>query len=178
MTGRKVSYFEAYRAKEKEEKKTADLKNKKIIVLFARVHPSEAAASHVLKGFIEALLDSSQDNFKGAFLRDNFMFIIIPMMNPDGVSFGNSRCSLSGQDLNKTWNAPDRFVHPESYYALKLLTTLSKENQIIFFSDFHESKVKKNCFIYGSDFDGKPDNRWFPRLMEERCDHFSLDSCK
>jgi murein tripeptide amidase MpaA len=28
---------------------------------------------------------------------------VVPMVNPDGVIHGNSRCNLSGLDLNRQW---------------------------------------------------------------------------
>lgn len=27
----------------------------------------------------------------------------MPMLNPDGVVYGNSRCNLSGLDINRQW---------------------------------------------------------------------------
>lgn len=45
-------------------------------------------------------------------LRDQFVFKIIPMLNPDGVINGNYRCSLIGKDLNRVWQAPDKTLHP------------------------------------------------------------------
>ena len=41
-------------------------------------------------------------------LRDNFVFKVIPMLNPDGVINGNYRCSLAGCDLNRRWKNPSR----------------------------------------------------------------------
>jgi murein tripeptide amidase MpaA len=34
-------------------------------------------------------------------IRKQAVFKIIPMINPDGVVFGNYRTSLSGKDLNR-----------------------------------------------------------------------------
>ncbi len=39
------------------------------------------------------------------------------MMNPDGVVVGNSRCSISGLDLNRKWIDPDKNLCPEVYYV-------------------------------------------------------------
>jgi hypothetical protein len=34
-------------------------------------------------------------------LRQAFVIFVVPMLNPDGVKFGNNRCSLAGVDLNR-----------------------------------------------------------------------------
>ena len=34
-------------------------------------------------------------------LRKLFIFKIVPMLNPDGVIVGNTRCNLAGADLNR-----------------------------------------------------------------------------
>lgn len=36
-------------------------------------------------------------------LLSNYLIVLIPMVNPDGVIHGNSRCNLSGLDLNRNW---------------------------------------------------------------------------
>jgi murein tripeptide amidase MpaA len=33
-----------------------------------------------------------------------FQIVIIPMVNPDGVIHGSSRCNLAGFDLNRQWS--------------------------------------------------------------------------
>lgn len=38
-------------------------------------------------------------------LRRKLIFMIIPMLNPDGVIAGNSRGDLIGNDLNRCFNA-------------------------------------------------------------------------
>lgn len=69
------------------------LKQKKGIILSARVHPGETGASYMMKGVIDYLVGQSAE---ARILRDNFIFKIIPMVNPDGVILGNTRCALIG----------------------------------------------------------------------------------
>lgn len=63
-----------------------------------RVHPGESNASWMMKGTLDFLTGSSLD---AKILRDNFVFKVVPMLNPDGVINGNYRCSLAGVDLNR-----------------------------------------------------------------------------
>ena len=73
-------------------------KHKKGVVLSARVHPGETCSSYMMKGIIDYLTGPT---LNAKILRDNFEFKIIPMLNPDGVINGNTRCSLAGVDLNR-----------------------------------------------------------------------------
>ncbi|KAK2082129.1 Cytosolic carboxypeptidase 4, partial [Saguinus oedipus] len=54
-------------------------------VITARVHPGESNASWVMKGTLEFLVSSDP---VVRLLRENFIFKIIPMLNPDGVING------------------------------------------------------------------------------------------
>ena len=72
-------------------------RHKKIIVLTARVHPGESNASYVMHGLLDFL---TSDDPEAVEMRSHFIFKIVPMLNPDGVQFGNYRCSLIGVDLN------------------------------------------------------------------------------
>ncbi|XP_032751000.1 cytosolic carboxypeptidase 4 [Rattus rattus] len=54
-------------------------------VITARVHPGESNASWVMKGTLEFLVSSDP---VAKLLRENFVFKIIPMLNPDGVING------------------------------------------------------------------------------------------
>jgi cytosolic carboxypeptidase protein 2/3 len=40
-------------------------------------------------------------------LTEYFCFKIVPMVNVDGVVFGNYRSNLAGLDLNRHWFKPD-----------------------------------------------------------------------
>ena len=43
------------------------------------------------------------------------VFIIVPMINVDGVVIGNYRSSMAGNDLNRRYIEPDKMVHPEVF---------------------------------------------------------------
>lgn len=66
---------------------------RKAIILTGRVHPGESNASLMMQGVIDFLVS---DDDKAEFLRNTYVFKIIPMLNPDGVIVGNYRCSLVG----------------------------------------------------------------------------------
>ena len=63
--------------------------NKPVVFLSARVHPGEVPSSHVLNGLIKFLVMENDESAKR--LRDNFVFKIIPCLNPDGVYRGYFR---------------------------------------------------------------------------------------
>lgn len=54
----------------------------------------------MMRGVIEFLTGPSET---AAALRDRFVFKIVPMLNPDGVIVGNTRCNLAGRDLNRQY---------------------------------------------------------------------------
>lgn len=93
----------------------------RVIVLLARSHPGESVASFVCQGYLEFLLSSHPI---ATMLRENFVFKIIPMINPDGVFLGNNRCNLIGQDLNRAWNIATEFSHPTIVATKNLLKEL------------------------------------------------------
>jgi len=72
-------------------------------MLTSRVHPGETGASWMIHGIIDTLLNPTTDEDKMLVknLKDHFEFIIIPMLNVDGVINGNYRCSLAACDLNR-----------------------------------------------------------------------------
>ena len=53
-----------------------------MILITARVHPGETNGSWMMKGFLDYITSNDAD---ANTLRDNFIFKVIPMLNPDGV---------------------------------------------------------------------------------------------
>jgi len=92
--------------------------NKKIIYIIGRQHSAETASSHMLKGMIDFLISSDTDAKR---MRDNFVWYIVPMVNPDGVYLGKSRATSENRDPNRDW-------HPDNH---------NSNYSIDFFIDWH-----------------------------------------
>ncbi len=61
------------------------ISNRNYILISARVHPGESNSSFIMKGVIDFLLS---DEPEAKDLLENFIFKIVPMLNPDGVIVG------------------------------------------------------------------------------------------
>ncbi|DBA03462.1 TPA: hypothetical protein N0F65_002870, partial [Lagenidium giganteum] len=133
-----------------------ELKARKAIILTSRVHPGEAQSSWMMRGVLEFLTGDSET---ARLLRRLFVFEIVPMLNPDGVYFGNSRCGLSACDLNRQWSNPSKAFHPTIYHAKELVLQAYSSRGIIFFCDMHGHSRKQNVFMYGCDTKKRPNPR-------------------
>jgi cytosolic carboxypeptidase protein 2/3 len=144
---------------------------RKGIVITARVHPGETNASWMMKGIIDYLIGPSLD---AKILRDNFVFKIVPMLNPDGVINGNYRCSLAGCDLNRQvadplkpfffwfadqtayaycfvqWNEPSRSIHPTIFYTKIMIKRLAEDRPSTVFSTATKKNFKHKTLIVSS----------------------------
>lgn len=128
--------------KEPEE----DHQEKSGIVLTARVHSGETVSSFMMNGAIEFLLSDTRE---ARILRKKFVFKIVPMLNPDGVRYGNYRCSLIGVDLNRRWEKPSKNLHPTIFYTKKMIEVFSEDHKLMMCCDMHGHSKKRNVFMYG-----------------------------
>ncbi|SPP80894.1 blast:Cytosolic carboxypeptidase 6 [Drosophila guanche] len=124
----------------------------RVIVILCRTHSSEAPASHVCQGLIEFLVGNHPI---AGVLRDNFVFKIVPMANPDGVFLGNNRCNLMGQDMNRNWHLASEFTQPELHAIRGMLKELDNSDtyQIDFVIDLHANSSMHGCFVYGNTYE-------------------------
>lgn len=157
--------------------------NKKpLIIIAARHHPGETCASYAMEGFMESLFC---DDSEGALitstkidakrLLEKFSFLILPMMNIDGVVCGYFRPALNGYDMNRSWIRPSSKLYPVEYHVIKLVDILVQKNPLLFFLDFHGHSSQCNAFTYGVWNDSIPLNTYegvFPRLMSRTTDLF------
>mmetsp|Transcript_13587 Transcript_13587/g.20576 ORF Transcript_13587/g.20576 Transcript_13587/m.20576 type:complete len:732 (-) Transcript_13587:52-2247(-) len=152
------------------------LQNRKGVVVSSRVHPGESNGSYMMKGIIDYLTGPSVD---AKILRDNFVFKIVPMLNPDGVINGNYRCSLAGVDLNRRWSDPSIKLHPTVYYTKEMIRKFKGDRHIVLFCDLHGHSRKKNIFMYGCNRVGRQrlSTRIFPRILWKIAQYFSYQDC-
>ncbi|CAK8689718.1 unnamed protein product [Clavelina lepadiformis] len=147
-----------------------------VVFLTGRVHPGESPSSHIVQGFIDFLLSNHP---MACVLRDNIIFKVVPMLNPDGVYLGNYRCSLMGFDLNRHWQDPSPWAHPTLHASKQYLMNLhsNMNMDIDFYIDVHAHSTLSNCFMYGNIYDDE--DRFqrqavFPRLMCSNAEDFSF----
>jgi hypothetical protein len=145
---------------------------KKVVFITSRVHPGETPASFVCEGVINYLVSNTEDAKR---LRDNFIFKIVPMLNPDGVINGNYRCSLSGYDLNRVWHYDNKQSSPEIYYTKRAILDQEK---CFMFIDLHAHSKKKGVFMYGCQNRASPFiSRHIPYLFWKEIPSFNYYQC-
>jgi hypothetical protein len=141
-------------------------KLKPALVVSARVHPGETPASWMMSGMLDYLCSDTQG---ARLLRQVFVIFVVPMLNPDGVIYGNNRCSLAGVDLNRQWKTPLRNTHP-TIWSLKNFISAQKRigREVYMYIDLHGHSRKQNVFMYACDEKkarAKPQVRAFPKFL-------------
>jgi murein tripeptide amidase MpaA len=91
---------------------------KGVVFVTARQHPGETVSSFAAEGIVRKLCDGSEESRQ---LLAKFVFFVVPMVNVDGVVYGNFRCDLSGNDLNRAWANPCKHLNPTVYHTRKLI---------------------------------------------------------
>ncbi len=154
------------------------IRNRKGVVISARVHPGEVNASWMMHGVINFLLS---DTPEANALREQFVFKIIPMLNPDGVTYGNYRCNLAGADLNRKYDFPTKDRHPIIVGMKRCVKKFTSEREVLLFCDLHGHSRKKNIFMYGcleaNDYQKSIDIKIFPKLLAKMSTSFSYKNC-
>ncbi|KAK7200490.1 zinc carboxypeptidase [Novymonas esmeraldas] len=153
---------------------------KKVVLISGRVHPGEVTASHGVHGLISFLLSS---DVRAIQLREHFIFFIVPMLNPDGVSRGHSRMDQYGHNLNRCYNDPDAETQPTVLALRRVFEHLQHtyRERFIMYLDFHSHASQSSGFIFGNNLPTRVQhwNLLFPRLVELHARHvFSFGLCR
>jgi len=114
-----------------------------VVFLLGRQHPGEVPGALAMRGFVDVLLGDSD---LARQFRERFTLVIIPLINPDGVTNGHSRHNSDRTDLNRDWGP---FTQPETRSIARLLAAVDKlEIQPRLMLDFHATRVTKTMVFY------------------------------
>jgi len=107
---------------------------KKTVMLIALQHAGEDAGGFYIEGIVDFLISESEEA-KAA--RRQFIFKLVPMMNPDGIVGGSTRYNMHMEDLNNIWLNPKK-MQPEVAGVQQWTTDwLGNGNSIDLFVDVH-----------------------------------------
>lgn len=123
---------------------------KKIIVVMARIHPCDSVSSYVCQGMMDFMCS---EHGIAKDLRKYVIFKFFPVVCPDGVFLGNSRCTLVGADLNRSWHKANQFHHPVLYKIKQYILQMHDKHQLDFVIDLHASSSMMGMFIQGNSYD-------------------------
>eukprot|EP00916_Digyalum_oweni_P022151 GHVL01036754.1.p1 GENE.GHVL01036754.1~~GHVL01036754.1.p1 ORF type:complete len:421 (+),score=85.51 GHVL01036754.1:297-1559(+) len=148
--------------------------NRQIIFVSSRVHPGEITSQFVLLGFMNFILSGDE---RAKSLRKLFVFKIVPMVNPDGVSIGHYRLNSVGLNLNRYYDRPNTGDY-ESVGYISDICNMWKD-RLRGYIDLHSHATRRGCFLFGNNL--KPIyqvwNLAFAKLVSLNCSHFDLTSC-
>ena len=168
-----------------------NISKKRTVIICGRIHPGETNASWVLHGIIDFLISKNASQ-----LRDNLVFKIVPLMNPDGVVSGNYRTSFIGKDLNRLYlqggddkeakyNKMEDILKPEIIAMKRLIKDCKTDGSkgILAFIDVHHHSQKRGAFMFGPSYPIQNSKymevRVLPKLLSMLLpDIFRLQSCK
>lgn len=157
-----------------------DLIQRREIIVSARVHPGETPSSFAMEGLVRFL--TREDDHVAAALRKAYVWRLIPVLNPDGVSRGHFRRDARGDDLNRHyWPRIDADAHPAQASLVSLVARASQNNALAAVIDLHAHATKRGCFLFGNygrnSVKGRAQARLFPALLAARSTHFEFDGC-
>ena len=162
-------------------KTVTDMYRKQVVVLTSRVHPGESPASWIMRGIIHYL---TGDTEAAEDLRKTFIFKIVPMLNPDGVIVGNTRCNLAAADLNRQYKHCVKEAFPTVHYVKEMMEKLVADDvRITLYCDLHAHSRKYNVFMYGCENRKKSHmylkEQIFPYMLGKNAkDRFHFEDCK
>jgi cytosolic carboxypeptidase protein 2/3 len=102
------------------------------------------------------------------------------MANIDGVIYGNSRCDISGSDINRKWTKNvNPILFPIVAGVCKLANGLLAEGyEIEYFLDLHGHSRKLGSFMYCCKTVDDVESRIFAWLMSKFTNKFVYEECR
>jgi hypothetical protein len=112
----------------------------RLVVLLGRQHPPEVTGAIAMRAFVDALAEQA------AGLGDA-QFLVVPMLNPDGVARGHWRANRGSTDLNRDWGL---FTQPETRAVKAWLDALPAGVRPVLMVDFHSTRTNL-FYVQGPD---------------------------
>lgn len=146
-------------------------------MITARVHPGETPGSYVFNGLLKFILD--KNDIRAKLLRDHFVFVLIPMLNPDGVYRGHYRLDTMGNNLNRFYKNPSFENQPTIFAARELFLNLHQQKKLFFYCDLHAHASKKGIFLIGNsqNYKSQVESYLFTRLWSMNNPLFDFNFC-
>jgi hypothetical protein len=112
-------------------------------------------------------------------MRENFVFILVPIINPDGVYRGHYRTDTQGLNLNRYYLNPNLDTHPAIYAINEVILYHNEEKRLHGYLDLHAHATRKGCFMYGnsSEIKNQLDICLYPRLVSMNTPYFEYEGC-
>lgn len=115
----------------------------RLVVLLGRQHPPEVTGALAMQAFVDRLVVLSRQT---PALRADTQFLIVPLLNPDGVARGHWRANRGATDLNRDWGD---FTQPETQAIKAWLDALPGNVRPVLMLDFHSTQ--RNLFYVQGD---------------------------
>ena len=145
----------------------------------------------MFEGILRLLLTRGSDDPRAAALRKKFVFKLVPILNPDGVSRGHYRADTRGVNLNRRYRVDgipnddcienDRKDNEPTIHA-SYTTVLSyfHQGRLQLYLDLHAHASKRGCFMYGNHcetLEAQVENVLWARLISINSPYFDFDGC-
>jgi hypothetical protein len=148
---------------------------KKVVWMQARQHAWETGTSFLLEGALRFVLS---DDPAAARLRDETLFVFVPMINPDSVVRGEVRFNANGYDPNRQWDEVDlndrRWLerNPEIWYVKKALLAQHARQPIAIALNLHNTEMNE---YLDTMVDAEPQQSMLHRFFELAVARTSFD---
>lgn len=143
--------------------------SKKTIWLQARDHAWESPTSFIAEG---AMRFAVSDDPEAKALREKYIVVVTPMMDPDGSALGRVRFNANGWDFNRHWDevdlrSPEWLQRtPEIWYHKKAIRDYAAARPISLFVHLHNTNAEYMSAQAPTPDDGPRLERFFNLLVE------------